>query len=61
MKRLFNRDEPRICPPGCPYLNGNSSFWGCDDCLLAEDAANVKQADAEAAYDKKAQEDWNEN
>lgn len=53
--------EPRICPPGCPYLDPGADPWGCDDCKLFEDAIMEQMVAAENAYDKKAQEDWDEN
>lgn len=30
-------NEPRICPPGCPYLNAPSAQGGCDVCRLGEE------------------------
>jgi hypothetical protein len=58
---MMKPNEPRICPAGCPYIDADSDPWGCENCRRDEDNLNAWQVDAEAAYDKKAQEDWDEN
>ena len=47
--------EPRICPAGCPHIDDGGD---CDECTLAEDKLDAQQAEVEASYDKKAQEEW---
>jgi len=57
----MRQTEPRICPAGCPGLDDGADPYGCDGCKLFEDSIMEQTVAAENAYDKKAQEDWNEN
>jgi hypothetical protein len=59
--KMTRPTEPRICPPGCPHLDSGADPWGCDDCKLFEDVIMEQTVATENAYDKKAQEEWNEN
>lgn len=55
---MMRPTEPRICPASCPHL---ADDFDCDECALIEEKYDMQQAEAEASYDKKAQEDWDEN